>query len=68
MGLNQLLTQLEGPRGHEVKKRKATRAKQGERKLKKRGPGLLIQRKEIIDRELIHVEEIHGLEVQMNIC
>ena len=29
--------------GHEVKKRKATRAKQVERKLKKGGPGLLIQ-------------------------
>ena len=28
---------------HEVKKRKATRAKEVERKLKKGGPGLLIQ-------------------------
>ena len=41
--LSQLLTQLEGSGGHEVKKRKATRAKQVERKLKKGGPGLLIQ-------------------------
>ena len=40
MGLSQLLTQ---PGGHEVKKRKATRVKQVERKLKKGGPGLLIQ-------------------------
>ena len=43
MGLSQLLTQPEGPEGHEVKKRKATRAKQVERKLKKGGPGLLIR-------------------------
>ena len=43
MGLSQLLTQPEGPGGHEVKKRKAIRAKQVERKLKKGGPGLLIQ-------------------------
>ena len=40
MGLSQLLTQ---PGGHEVKKRKATRVKQVERKLKKGGPSLLIQ-------------------------
>ena len=42
MELSQLLTQLEGL-GHEVKKRKATQAKQVERKLKKGGPGRLIQ-------------------------
>ena len=41
--LSQSLTQLEGRGGHEVKKRKATRAKHVERKLKKGGPGLLIQ-------------------------
>ena len=41
--LSQLLTQLEGRGGHQVKKRKATRARQVERKLKKGGPGLLIQ-------------------------
>ena len=43
MELSQSLTHLEGRGGHEVKKRKATRAKQVERKLKKGGPGLLIQ-------------------------
>ena len=43
MGLSQLLTQPEGPGGHEVKKIKARRTKQVERKLNKRGPGRLIQ-------------------------
>ena len=38
-----MLTQLEGSGGHEVKKRKATWAKQVKRKLKKGGTGLLIQ-------------------------
>ena len=43
MGLGQLQTQPKGLGGHEEKKRKITRAKQVERKLKKGGPGLLIQ-------------------------
>ena len=36
MELSQLLTQPEGPGGHEVKKRKATRAKQVEKINEKR--------------------------------
>ena len=43
MGLSQLLTQPEGIGGHEVKKIKERQAKQVNRNLKKRGPGLLIQ-------------------------
>ena len=52
-----MLTQLEGP-GHEVKKRKATQAKQVERKLKKGGPGLLIQSQHEKNKDL----ETRGVE------
>ena len=58
MELSQLLTQLEGPEGHEVKKRKATWAKQVERKLKKGGPGLLIQSQHEKNKDL----ETRGVE------
>ena len=53
-----MLTQLERPGGHEVKKRKATWAKQVERKLKKGGPGLLIQSQHEKNKDL----ETHGVE------
>ena len=56
--LSQLLTQLEGLGGHEVKKRKATWAKQVERKLKKGGPGLLIQSQHEKNKDL----ETRGVE------
>ena len=52
-----MLTQLEGP-GHEVKKRKATQAKQVERKLKTGGPGMLIQSQHEKNKDL----ETHGVE------
>ena len=78
--LSQLLTQLEGTR-HEIKKRKATQAKQVERKLKKGGPGLLIQSQHEKNKDLetrgveekeikkITIEEIYsGLKVLIALC